>query len=679
MAAAIKKPVALEYKGYQPTTQAQIQKSQYLADALQSLQASGANIRSPGELAAKLGAAFLLNRGQNKNNEALAAALKGEQTDRVNRILGSLGGGLPGSSPTPSPDQPQAQPISNPSTGLDPIKAASLLGGTQPPPAATPAPQTPPLDALMAGLIKQESGGRAGVLGPQTRYGRAEGMTQMLPATARAMAEKTGVPWKPELMRGATPEAAEYQRTLGQAYLQEGLDKYGGDTQKALMYYHGGPDERLWGPKTRGYAQAILSGLPQAQPQAQMISGPPQGQMQIQQQFPQPGQPQAPMAGQPPQAMPQSQGGMGGQPIGAPSASPAAAPPASAPPPVSPPGAGAWGPNPQEIQIIRDLASDPRTIGLAEQLATELRMKYAAAPEYGSATINGIPARFDKRTGSYELSQVPTGAMSRTVEGSQLGIAGPQGAAYSVDPLGKPTSLGNLPAGMEGRGGSLAPIQQGTQDPNSPLNQLSGEQQLRKEFEANTKDYSEARNGYEKVLRAAQDGTGVSDIALIFGFMKTLDPSSTVREGEFATAQNSGSVADSVKNMYNKALAGERLQPEQRAQFAQTAQQQFGVYQDRYEQTRQRFEDMAGRYGYDPRNIITQYPEVPNAPQSSGRGGGGGGGSAPSGIPQGAQRGQDGQYYIADPSKPGSFPRLQKAPSGQWVIKSASGQWMAVQ
>lgn len=112
----------------------------------------------------------------------------------------------------------------------------------------------------MPALIKQESGGRAGVLGPQTRYGRAEGMTQMLPATAKQMAGKLGLPWRPELMRGSTPEAADYQERLGQAYLQEGIQKTG-NLPDAFRYYHGGPDKKLWGPKTNGYAESVMNNL----------------------------------------------------------------------------------------------------------------------------------------------------------------------------------------------------------------------------------------------------------------------------------------------------------------------------------------------------------------------------------------------------------------------------------
>ena len=62
-----------------------------------------------------------------------------------------------------------------------------------------------------------------------------------------------------------------------------------------------------------------------------------------------------------------------------------------------------------------------------------------------------------------------------------------------------------------------------------------------------------------------------NDIALIFSFMKTLDPGSTVREGEFATAQNAAGVPERIINIYNKARSGEFLTDDQRKDFINTA------------------------------------------------------------------------------------------------------------
>lgn len=122
------------------------------------------------------------------------------------------------------------------------------------------APRLPPYspDNVFASIIQQESGGRPGVLGSRSRYGTPVGMTQMLPATAQAMASKLGLPWQPQLMTGTTPEAADYQRQLGRAYYDEGMQAEGGDPRRAAMYYHGGPNHRQWGPKTRRYADQVM-------------------------------------------------------------------------------------------------------------------------------------------------------------------------------------------------------------------------------------------------------------------------------------------------------------------------------------------------------------------------------------------------------------------------------------
>ena len=71
------------------------------------------------------------------------------------------------------------------------------------------------------------------------------------------MAGQLGLPWRPELMTAGSPEAAAYQRALGEAYLRQGIAATG-NLRDGLRYYHGGPNRRLWGPKTNAYADAVL-------------------------------------------------------------------------------------------------------------------------------------------------------------------------------------------------------------------------------------------------------------------------------------------------------------------------------------------------------------------------------------------------------------------------------------
>lgn len=115
----------------------------------------------------------------------------------------------------------------------------------------------PSIRAATDAVQHVESNNRPGVTGPMTPYGQAIGSMQMLPQTARGMASKLGVDYRPDLLSGTSPQAAQYQRALGDAYYQEGLDKFG-NHYDAARYYHGGPNRALWGPKTNAYADAVI-------------------------------------------------------------------------------------------------------------------------------------------------------------------------------------------------------------------------------------------------------------------------------------------------------------------------------------------------------------------------------------------------------------------------------------
>lgn len=82
---------------------------------------------------------------------------------------------------------------------------------------------------------------------------------------------------------------------------------------------------------------------------------------------------------------------------------------------------------------------------------------------------------------------------------------------------------------------------------------------LRDEITAASKDFTIIGNSFARIEAVANDPSPAGDLALIFNFMKMLDPNSVVRESEFANAQNTGSVPDNVWNAYNRVLNGQKL------------------------------------------------------------------------------------------------------------------------
>lgn len=104
---------------------------------------------------------------------------------------------------------------------------------------------------------------------------------------------------------------------------------------------------------------------------------------------------------------------------------------------------------------------------------------------------------------------------------------------------------------------------------------------------------------YQKIKNANENPSPAGDISLIFGFMKMIDPGSTVREGEFATAANAGSVPTRVWGLYNKILEGERLTDTQRQDFTDQALFIWDAQHKLQRQVDQRYEEFAKQNNID--------------------------------------------------------------------------------
>lgn len=129
---------------------------------------------------------------------------------------------------------------------------------------------------------------------------------------------------------------------------------------------------------------------------------------------------------------------------------------------------------------------------------------------------------------------------------------------------------------------------------------------LRREFNSRpeVKEFREVDNSYRTIQNFVQRPSAAGDISMIFAFMKVLDPTSTVREGEFATASNAGGVPDSIRNLANRAVNGQRLQPNQRQDFLRQAGAIRQSREQRYNEVLGEYRFEAEQQGFDPSRII---------------------------------------------------------------------------
>lgn len=140
-------------------------------------------------------------------------------------------------------------------------------------------------------------------------------------------------------------------------------------------------------------------------------------------------------------------------------------------------------------------------------------------------------------------------------------------------------------------------------DSQQPKDTFTEEAKLRSEFDTKTKDFVTVRDAYSAISQFAQNPSAAGDISLVYQFMKVQDPNSTVREGEYATAENAGGVPERFRNLFNKLQDGQFLTPSQRADFVA---QSGRLYEDRlksYRREEARYRDLATQYSYDPNRI----------------------------------------------------------------------------
>ncbi len=146
-----------------------------------------------------------------------------------------------------------------------------------------------------------------------------------------------------------------------------------------------------------------------------------------------------------------------------------------------------------------------------------------------------------------------------------------------------------------------------------PPDTFKQETTLRKEFEGSpeSKQFKTVEDSY-KVINSIEPSPA-GDISLIFSYMKMLDPGSTVREGEFANAQNAGSVPDRISNMYNKVVSGERLNDAQRTDFKNQAKQLYVTRQKSYGEAANKYRSMGSQYKLNP-EMIAPTVKIEQAP-----------------------------------------------------------------
>jgi hypothetical protein len=185
----------------------------------------------------------------------------------------------------------------------------------------------------------------------------------------------------------------------------------------------------------------------------------------------------------------------------------------------------------------------------------------------------------------------------------------------------------NAPSGYRFNGGRLEPIPGGPADPATSTNRSvqsnrKAEGEMRSKFDQlpQVKTFNAARQQFNTLrnLASKPNTTGSDDLAIIFNFMKTLDPASVVREGEFQQAANSAGIIEAVGNKFQRAENGKWLSDEQRKNMVKTAYVNYKNYRDAYNQAAEQHRGYARDYGLSPDRVARTYTPDKPTPKPAG-------------------------------------------------------------
>jgi hypothetical protein len=129
--------------------------------------------------------------------------------------------------------------------------------------------------------------------------------------------------------------------------------------------------------------------------------------------------------------------------------------------------------------------------------------------------------------------------------------------------------------------------------------------ELRDEFNALTKDFRAVQDAHTKITTTAPTGAG--DMSLLYNYVKLLDPTSVVRESEFAAAAASGSFGERVQTAVNKVMTGQRLSADLRKDFISEASNLYKAQKAGADRIKDQYTNMAKRAKLNPEDVIVDY------------------------------------------------------------------------
>lgn len=148
---------------------------------------------------------------------------------------------------------------------------------------------------------------------------------------------------------------------------------------------------------------------------------------------------------------------------------------------------------------------------------------------------------------------------------------------------------------------------------------------LRKEFSTETKNlgFQELQNSWQKVQSAPTTGAG--DLTIVYSYIKALDPTTAVREGEINLTKAAESIPGNIIRAYKRAKEGQVISPELRQEMIGEIGRMYNERAKKQQELNAFYSGLASDSGVDPNDVIgkvgeIKFAEIPEVKQQKKRG-----------------------------------------------------------
>lgn len=144
----------------------------------------------------------------------------------------------------------------------------------------------------------------------------------------------------------------------------------------------------------------------------------------------------------------------------------------------------------------------------------------------------------------------------------------------------------------------------------APQNVYSESESMRKEWNSlkPVQDFALQSTAYGRLAASAADPSPAGDLALIFNYMKVLDPGSTVREGEAASIREAGNIPQRVIAQYNSLFRGEgSLSEQQRADVVNRSKKLYESAEENFGKIYEQYSGIANRRKLPIEDVLVDY------------------------------------------------------------------------